>query len=332
MNIAPPTIADIEEAASRLAGLAVHTPLLECPAADAACGGKVLIKAEMLQRTGSFKFRGAYNCISRLPTAEREKGVVAFSSGNHAQAVAAVSSLFGIAATIVMPADAPSIKIDATRDYGAQVVLYDRFTESREDIAATLVENQGLTLIPPFDHPLIIAGQGTVGLEIAEEMAARGQTPDQTLVPCGGGGLISGIATAVTSKFPDSAVHAVEPKGFDDTGRSLVSGNRESADRDARSICDALLVPTPGELTFPINQRLLAGGVSVSDDQVRHAMAFAFRHLKLVAEPGGAIALAAVLGGMVNCESKTTIVVMSGGNVDPAMFADVIGQPLYADD
>jgi threonine dehydratase len=328
MTIAPPTIGVIEEAALRIAGLAVRTPLLECPAADAACGGKVLIKAEMLQRTGSFKFRGAYNCISHLTSDQRKNGVVAFSSGNHAQGVAAVANMFGIPATIVMPKDAPSIKIDATRGYGPNVVLYDRFTESREDIATTLVEKQGLTLIPPFDHPLIIAGQGTVGLEIAEDMAAWGEIPDQILVPCGGGGLISGIATAVISKFPDCAIHAVEPEGFDDTGRSLVSGSRESVDRDARSICDALLVPTPGELTFPINQRLLAGEVSVSDDQARHAMAFSFRHLKLVAEPGGAVALAAVLGGLVNCESKTTIVVMSGGNVDPAMFADVISQPL----
>lgn len=328
MTPATPTIDDIEEAASRLAGIAVRTPLLQCPAADTACGGRVLIKAEMLQRTGSFKFRGAYNCISQLSEPEREKGVVAFSSGNHAQAVASVSRLFGISATIVMPADAPSIKIDATRDYGAQVVLYDRFTESRENIAAALVENQGVTLIPPFDHPLIIAGQGTVGLEIAEDMAARGGTPDQILVPCGGGGLISGIATAVTSKFPDCAIHAVEPEGFDDTGRSLLSGNRERVDENARSICDALLVPTPGELTFPINQLLLAGGLAVSDDRVRYAMAFAFRHLKLVAEPGGAVGLAAALGGAVNCTGKTTIIVMSGGNVDPAMFAGVLGQPL----
>ncbi|MFT5439052.1 MAG: threonine dehydratase [Alphaproteobacteria bacterium] len=332
MNIAPPTIGDIEEAASRLAGLAVRTPLLECPAADAACGGKVLIKAEMLQRTGSFKFRGAYNCISHLTSDQRKNGVVAFSSGNHAQGVAAVANMFGIPATIVMPTDAPSMKIDATRGYGAKVVLYDRFTESREDIAGTLVEKQGLTLIPPFDHPLIIAGQGTVGLEIAEDMAARGEMPDQILVPCGGGGLISGIATAVTSKFSDSAIHAVEPKGFDDTARSLVSGSRESVDRDARSICDALLVPTPGELTFPINQRLLAGGVSVSDDQVRHAMAFSFRHMKLVAEPGGAVALAAALAGAIDCANKTTIVVMSGGNVDPEMFAEIISRLPSAND
>ncbi len=332
MTTPVPGIGDIEDAASRLVGLAVRTPLLDCPAADAASGGRILIKPEMLQRTGSFKFRGAYNCISRLTAEEREKGVVAFSSGNHAQAVAAVSGLFGIDATIVMPADAPSMKIDATRGFGAKVVLYDRLTESREEIAGSIMAKQGATLIPPFDHPLIIAGQGTAGLEIAEDMTARGITPDQVLVPCSGGGLVAGIATAVKSRFPDCAIHAVEPAGFEDTTRSLVSGNRETIDGNARSICDALLVATPGQLTFSINRRLLKGGIAVSDDLVRSAMVFAFRHLKLVAEPGGAIALAAVLSGAIDCANKTTVVMMSGGNVDPAMFSGILAGSKNASD
>lgn len=326
MTSGAPSLDDIKDAARRLTGLAVRTPLLDCPAADIACGGKILIKAEMLQRTGSFKFRGAYNRISRLTDDERKNGVVAFSSGNHAQAVAAVSEIFGIAATIVMPADAPAMKIDATREYGATVILYDRFTESREDIAAEIVTTQGATLVPPFDHPLIIAGQGTVGLEIAEDMLARCIVPDQVLVPCSGGGLVAGIATAITAQFPACRVHAVEPSGFDDMARSLISGRRETADPKARSICDALLVPTPGELTFSINKNMLAEGLSVDDDAVRAAMAFTFRHLKLVAEPGGAIALAAALSGHIDCKSKTTIVVMSGGNVDPALFGEILGQ------
>jgi len=326
MTTAPPSLDDIKDAAQRLKGFAVRTPLLDCPAADAVCNGRILIKAEMLQRTGSFKFRGAYNRISRLTDGERKKGVVAFSSGNHAQAVAAVSGIFGIAATIVMPADAPAMKIDATRQYGATVILYDRFTESREDIAAEVVKTHGATLVPPFDHPLIIAGQGTAGLEIAEDMLERSIAPDQVLVPCSGGGLIAGIATAITAQFPDCGVHAIEPSGFDDMARSLISGTRETANPEARSICDALLVPTPGELTFSINKKMLAGGLAVSDDAVRAAMAFAFRNMKLVTEPGGAIALAAALSGAIDCKDRTTVVVMSGGNVDPAMFAEILGQ------
>lgn len=324
MTASGPALSDIEDAAARLAGQAVRTPLLDCPAADALCGGRVLFKPEMLQHTGSFKFRGAFNRISRLDDAQRPGGVVAFSSGNHAQAVAAVAAQFNIPATIVMPSDAPAMKIEATRGYGAEVVLYDRFSESREEIAAAIVARTGATLIPPFDHPLIMAGQGTTGLEIADDLASAKLAPDRVLVPCSGGGLIAGIATAVTARFPDAQVLSVEPHGYDDTARSLDAGERQTADPDARSICDALLVPTPGELTFSVNRRLLAGGLAVSDDQVRQAMAFAFRHLKLVTEPGGAVALAAILNGMVDCRNRTTVVVLSGGNVDPALFADAL--------
>ena len=317
----PLRIEDILDAADRLAGNAVITPLLDCPAADEICQGRVLLKAEPLQRTGSFKFRGAFNLISRLSDEQRSLGVVAYSSGNHAQAVAAVARLLGIAATIVMPADAPDLKKDATRQYGAEVVLYDRLGESREEIAASIVAESGATLVPPFDHPLIIAGQGTVGLEISKQAAERNVTPDIVMAPCSGGGLISGIAIAVTHRTPETAIYAVEPEGFDDTARSLASGQREQAIKGARSICDAMLVPTPGAVTFPINRRLLAGGLVVTDDMVRAAMAFAFRHLKLVIEPGGAVALAAALNRLVDCVGKTVIVVCSGGNVDADLFA-----------
>lgn len=322
----PPQFSDITDAASRLAGKAVRTPLLECPAASQACGGRVHIKPEMLQRTGSFKFRGAYNLISRLSPEQRSNGIVAYSSGNHAQAVAAVAQLLGIQATIVMPADAPKLKLAATRDYGAEVVLYDRFGESREDIAAAIIAKSGATLVPPFDHPLIIAGQGTVGLEIAEDLASRHLTPDVVIVPCGGGGLISGTSIAIKQAHGAASIYAAEPAGFDDTARSLRSGTRETVAGDARSLCDALLSPTPGEITFAINRKNLAGGVVVTDEQARQAMAFAYRHLKLVVEPGGAVALAAVLNGLVDCTDRTVAVVCSGGNVDPEIYQEALKQ------
>lgn len=318
-------MADIEAAAQRLRGLAVRTPLLDCPALSEITGGRVLIKAEMLQRTGSFKFRGAYNCIGSLDAAARARGVVAFSSGNHAQAVAAVAAMLGIAATIVMPSDAPRLKIEATRGHGAEIVLYDRYAESREEIADRLVAERGAELIPPFEHPLIIAGQGTVGLEIADDLRDRELRPDAVLVPCSGGGLIAGIATAIRDRFPGAALYAVEPEGFDDTARSLAAGKRQSNAPGARSICDALLVQTPGRLTFGINRRLLAGGLSVPDSAARRAMAFAFRHLKLVAEPGGGIALAALLETPARWQGKTVVAVCSGGNVDAATFRDALG-------
>ncbi|MEE8333272.1 MAG: threonine/serine dehydratase [Alphaproteobacteria bacterium] len=320
----PPGIADIEDAARRLEGLAVRTPLLDCPALSALTGGRVLIKAEMLQRTGSFKFRGAYNRISRLDMADRDGGLVAFSSGNHAQAVAAVAAMLDIKATIVMPSDAPRLKTEATRGHGAEVVLYDRYLDSREDIAAELVRERGATLIPPFEHPLIIAGQGTVGLEIADDLRDRDMIPDAVLAPCGGGGLIAGIATAIRDRFPSAAIHAVEPEGFDDTARSLADGKRKTNAPDARSICDALLVPSPGALTFSINRRLLSGGMVVSDESVLRAMAFAFRHLKLVVEPGGAVALACLLETPERWRGKTAVAVCSGGNVDAATFRDAL--------
>jgi threonine dehydratase len=319
--------ADILDAAKRLDGIAARTPLLDCPAMLSGDNGRVLIKAETLQRTGSFKFRGAYNLISQLDEDTRRRGVVAFSSGNHAQAVAAVAKMFHTKATIVMPSDAPRMKIEATRDHGADIVLYDRDTQSRETIAKSIVDDRGATLVPPYDHRKTIAGQGTVGLEIMEDLARRNLQPDLVLVPCSGGGLIAGVAAAIKHEAPEAAIYAVEPEGYDDTARSLRSGRLESVAGNPPSICDALLVPNPGKITFPINRQLLAGGLVVTDSMVQAAMAAAFRHLKLVIEPGGAVALAAVLNGLIDIAGKTVVVVCSGGNVDPDTFSDALNAP-----
>jgi threonine dehydratase len=315
-----PGLAEIRAAAAALAPVAVETPLLSSPALDRITGGRVLIKAEMLQRTGSFKFRGAYNKISRIATALRHKGVVAFSSGNHAQGVAAAAQLLSTPATIVMPADAPAIKIVNTRGYGASVVLYDRDSGDREAIAAEIVERTGATLVRPYDDPDIIAGQGTIGLELARQAEALGCRLDLVLAPCSGGGLMAGCATAVKALSPQTRLMTVEPEGFDDMARSLASGHRETNKPGGRSICDALMSPRPGILTFRINQRLTEGGVAVSDAEVQRAMAFAFRELKLVVEPGGAVPLAAVLSGKIEAAGHTVALVLSGGNADATTF------------
>jgi threonine dehydratase len=318
------TIDDILEAARRIAPAAIRTPLIENPVLNDRCGRRVLVKFEGAQRTGSFKFRGAYNRLSRIAPEARAAGVVAWSSGNHAQGIAAAAALLEMPATIVMPSDAPAIKMANTRALGAGVVLYDRYTESREEIATMIAATRGAVLVPSFDDPDVIAGQGTAGLEIVEQVAAIGVTPDLLLCPCGGGGLIAGVATAVKATLPDIALYAVEPTGFDDTARSLASGRRESADPAARSICDALLAPMPGALTFPINRALLAGGIAVTDDQVRAAVRFAFETLKLVAEPGGAVALAAALHGLSPQGDGPMVAVISGANVDADVFAGII--------
>jgi threonine dehydratase len=320
------SIADVEDAARLIAPAAVRTPLLENDALNHRAGRRVLVKFEGAQHTGSFKFRGAYNRLARLDAAERAAGVVAWSSGNHAQGVAAAARRLGIPATIVMPADAPAIKLANTRALGAEVVPYDRHRESREAIATALADQRGATLVPSFDDPFIIAGQGTAGLEILEQAAQAGAAVGQILVCCGGGGLSAGIATAVRARSPGTALYTVEPAGFDDTARSLASGVREAVSPDARSICDALLSPSPGALTFPILHALAAGGLVVTDDQVRDAMRFAFSALKLVVEPGGAVALAAVLAGLAPpCGDGASVVVLSGSNVDPADYAAIIG-------
>lgn len=319
-----PSITDVEDAARRLEGHAVVTPLLESRLLNDRAGGRILVKAEPLQRTGSFKFRGAYNRLSRLGPDERRRGVVAYSSGNHAQGVAYAAALLGIPATIIMPADAPAIKVRNTKAYGATVVSYDRYTENREAVGGRIAAERGATIVPPYDDPDIIAGQGTIGLEIAAQAAAIGVQLDAVLVCCGGGGLVSGTALALNARLPGVPVYAVEPADFDDTARSLKSGKREANAPDARSICDALLSPSPGELTFALNARLLTGGLTVSDKEVFAAMAAAFTDLKLVVEPGGAVALAAALSGKIPVAGRTIAVVCSGGNVDPETFAKAL--------
>ena len=316
-------IQDVEDAARRLAGVSVRTPLLRCFELDQRVGGVVLLKPECLQRTGSFKIRGAYNLLCQLSSAQAQNGAVAWSSGNHAQGVAAAGGLLGIPTTIVMPEDAPKSKLANTRRLGGEVITYDRYTGDREAIARGIAAERHAAIVPSYDHEHIIAGQGTVGLEIAQQCEEAGLLADQVLICCGGGGLTAGSAIALTTKLPGVAVHTVEPEEFDDTARSLALGKRVRVADSARSICDALLSPCPGELTFEINRQLLAEGLSVSDEEVREAMRFAFRYLKLVVEPGGAVALAALLAGKVSAKGKTTVVVLSGGNVDSDSFAEV---------
>ncbi|MFN0153073.1 MAG: threonine/serine dehydratase [Gaiella sp.] len=320
-----PTAADVDAAAARLAGLAVRTPLLHSPALDERVRARVFLKPETLQRTGSFKFRGAYNRLSALTAGERERGVVAFSSGNHAQGVAAAAALLGMRATIVMPADAPAAKRSRTEAFGAAIVEYDRERDDREAIARGLAGELGATLVPPYDDPYVIAGQGTVGLEIAEDLERAGAAPDLVAVNVSGGGLIAGVSLAVTRRFPGARVFAAEPAGFDDHARSLAGGSRLRNTRVTGSICDALLASEPGELTFEINRALLAGGVAATDEEVERAVAFAFRELKLVVEPSGAVALAALLDGRLDAEGKTVVIVLSGGNVDAEAFSRMVG-------
>lgn len=320
-----PGFIDVVAAAARLKGLAIRTPLLWNPALDEAVGGRVLVKAECLQRTGSFKFRGAYNAISLIPETDRSRGVVAFSSGNHAQGIAEAARLFGIPATIVMPADAPAIKAQGVTARGGTVVTYDRTSGDREAISRRLCEEAGATLIPSFDHFGVIAGQGTCGLEITQQLEEMGEAADQLVCCVGGGGLLAGINLALAEKAPGTAIFGAEPEGFDDHARSLASGQREHNARSSGSLQDALLSHAPGEMTFPINQPRLKGVGVVSDEEALHAVGFAWRHLKLVLEPGGACALAALLSGRIAADGRTTVVVATGGNVDPALFARAIG-------
>jgi threonine dehydratase len=320
----PVSPADIDAAAKVIEPYAVRTPLLTSPALNARVGTNVFLKPELLQRTGSFKFRGAFNKLSSIPQAKRGGGVVAFSSGNHAQGVAAAAQILKMQATIVMPADAPLSKRERTKSYGAEVVLYDRDREDREAIAREIAEKRGATLVRPYDDPLIIAGQGTAGREIAEDMAALGIAPDIVVAPASGGGLIAGIATAVKAKFPQAQMIVAEPKYYDDHRLSLRAGHREPHRADHRTICDALMAEIPGEITFAINGKLLAGGVTASDEEVGAAMGFAFRELKLVVEPGGAVGLAALLSGRLDVRDKNVVIVLSGGNVDADLYAKLI--------
>jgi threonine dehydratase len=323
--ILPVTSADIDAAARVLAPFAVRTPLLSPPVLNERMGTRIFLKPEMLQRTGSFKFRGAFNKLSSIPMDARGGGVVAFSSGNHAQGVAHAAQILGMQATIVMPSDAPLSKRERTKAYGAEVVLYDRDREDREAIARDIAGPRGATLVRPYDDPFVIAGQGTVGREIAEDMAALGIAPDIVVAPASGGGLIAGVATAIKAHYPQAMVMSGEPEEFDDHARSLRSGKREAHSSKGRTICDALMATIPGEITFSINSQLLTQGLTATDAEVGTAVGFAFRELKLVVEPGGAVGLAALLAGRIDVKDKNVVIVLSGGNVDADMFARLVG-------
>jgi threonine dehydratase len=323
-TVAPPTSADVDAAAQKLAGVALRTPLINAPVLDARLDARVFLKAETLQRTGSFKFRGAYNKLTSIPQDKRASGVVAYSSGNHAQGVAHAAQLCNMPAVIVMPSDAPKAKRERTAALGAEVVLYDRDKEDRAAIAREIAGRRGATLVPPFDDPFVIAGQGTAGREIVEDLAALGLKPDLVVVGASGGGLIAGIALAVKARVPEARFYTAEPEGFDDTARSFKSGQREKNPRMSGTICDALMTNTPGAITFEINRRLVGDGVTASDAEVGRAVAFAFRELKLVVEPGGAIGLAALLAGKLDVKGKVVVAVLSGGNVDTELFHRLI--------
>lgn len=325
MTLSLPRFEDVQGAAERLSGLAIATPLLNLPALDDRLGGRIFLKAECLQRTGSFKFRGAYNALSQLSDSQAKAGVVAFSSGNHAQGVAEAARLLGMPAIIVMPSDAPAVKKAGVISRGASVQEYDREHEDREAIAHALCQERGAALIPSFDHPDIIAGQGTTGLEIFQTLSDLNIHADQLVCCVGGGGLIGGINLAAEALSPDTKVYGAEPEAFDDHARSLKSGQREANPRKSGSLCDALLTEMPGQLTFEINKRRLAGVGLVSDQDALDAVKYAFGTLKLVLEPGGAAALAAVLNGQIETAGKTSVVVLTGGNVEPTVFADAIG-------
>ena len=316
-----PSFEDVRAAAARLAGRIVHTPLLRHPLLDQLTGATVVVKPEPLQRTGSFKLRGATNATLMMTPEARRGGIVTHSSGNHAQGCAAAAHMLGMKATIAMPSDAPAIKVEATRRWGAEIIPYDRHGVDRDALARTLAAERGATIIEPFDDPHVIAGQGTAALELIEDAAALGLAPDVFAVCTGGGGLTAGCVLAFEALLPQAEMYAVEPEGWDDTKRSLEAGRRIANDVPGSGLCDALLSKQPGAMTFAINHRHLAGGVVVTEAEVFRAMRFAFEHLKIVAEPGGAVALAAVLAGKVAAKGGVIGVMVSGGNADPAVFA-----------
>jgi len=319
-----PTYVDVKTAADRLADHAVRTPLLVARNLSERLGAEIWMKAENLQRTNSFKFRGAYNAIALLSEDDRQKGVVAASSGNHAQGVAAAAQLFGISATIIMPSDAPVTKIDRTKALGAQVVFYDRENQDRDTLMHELGQREGRPIIPPYNHSDVIAGQGTVGLEIAQDMNAMGKAPDRVLVCTGGGGLTAGVALAIHHYFPNTIIHSCEPEGFDDYARSLKAGQPQKNERSSGSICDAILTNGPGSIGFEINHKLLSEGLVFRDQDALNAMRYAFNYERLVLEPGGAAALASVMVHGENWKGETVVVVLSGGNVDRDIFQRAI--------
>ena len=317
------SFAGVQDAARQIAGHAVRTPLIESPALNAHIGGRVLLKAETLQVAGAFKFRGAYNRISRLTEAEKARGVVAYSSGNHAQAVAAAARMVGTSAIIVMPADSPAVKVEGVRAFGGEVRMYDRYSESREAIGEEIAASKGSVLVRPFDDPWVIEGQGTAGLEMVEQAKAIGAHIDQLVCGASGGGLIAGINLSMAALSPHTPVIAVEPKHYNDMQLSIAAGQRMTHPPAPGTICDALMTDRPGELTFPINRRVQRVE-TVSDAEVAEAVRYAFRVLKLVVEPGGAVSLAALLAGKVQAKDRVTALVLSGGNVDPGLFAAII--------
>lgn len=321
----------VKDAARQIAGHAVRTPLIESPTLNERLGGRVLLKAENLQHAGAFKFRGAYNRISRLSPDELKRGVVAYSSGNHAQAVASAARMMGTSAVIVMPADSPKVKVEGVIAFGGEVRMYDRYAESREAIGEAVARTRGSVLVRPFDDPFVIEGQGTTGLEIVEQAEAAGARIDQLACGASGGGLIAGINLAMAALSPETPVIGVEPEHYNDTQLSLAAGERLSYPPAPGTICDALMTERPGELTFPINQRLKRVE-TVSDAEVAEAVRTAFRTLKLVVEPGGAVSLAALLAGKVEARDRTTVVVLSGGNIDPALFSAIIEDRFDATD
>jgi threonine dehydratase len=318
------SFADIQAAAGRLKGHAVETPLFESPALNERLGGRVLMKLETLQRVGAFKFRGAYNRLVQLDPEQRKAGVVAFSSGNHAQGVALAARLLGLPAVIVMPSDAPAVKVAATRGYGAEIRLYDRLTESREAIAAEIAGGRGAVVVPAFDDPHIVAGQGTAGLEMMAQAKAAGAAFDTLVSPVGGGGLLSGVSLVVKELSPTTEIWGAEPSAYDDLAQSLAKGERVTIKPSVRTLCDALESPATGDVTWPILKANLAGAVGLTDPEIAETLRYAFSTLKLVIEPGGAAGLAALLTGKVEAKGKTVGVVVSGGNVDPELYAKIL--------
>ena len=320
------TLTDIENALERLSGVAIRTPLLRSAVLNERSKAKVLIKPENLQHIGAFKFRGAYNRLAQLDEAQKKAGVVAFSSGNHAQGVAYAAKLLKTPATIVMPTDAPRIKLENTERLGATLLLYDRHAESREEIAAAIAADTGATVVPSYDDADIIAGQGTCGYELVEQAGSLGCRPHQIMLPVGGGGLMAGVSTAVRALLPETEIFGVEPEKFDDHALSRQSGKRVKVAGTDATLCDSLMTPMPGELTWSINQTTVADFISVSEDEVRHAVSFAFRYLKLVVEPGGAVALAALLSNKLDVTGKEVAIILSGGNIDPAIHSACLEQ------
>lgn len=320
----PPTYQSISEAAQRLSGIARRTPLLESYALNDEIGARLFLKCETLQHTGSFKFRGAYNTLSRLSAEQKKNGVFAYSSGNHAQGVALSAQMLGIRATILMPEDTPQIKLDSTRGYGAKVITYNRYTESREEIGQKIADEYDLTLVKPYDNHFVISGQGTTGIEIAEQLVELNATADICVCPTGGGGLIAGTSLALQELSPSTRVYSAEPEHFDDTKISLERGKRVAIAGGKKSICDAIVTPMPGEITFPVNKATLSGGLMVTDGEAKSAIRAAFHHFKCVIEPGGAVALAALLTGKVDIKGKTVVAVASGGNIDPDLYREIL--------